>query len=97
MDSTDRLQVRDLIEKLSPFDPMARVVGESDETLFEILGVTKGDDCKIYINTDLPVRVSDMEAECNELEDANEVLEKENQELKKKLGRVKDLIASLSL
>ena len=48
MQSTDRPQVRDIIEQLQRFDPRARVTSSD----FEIIGFHKSDDYLVYLETD---------------------------------------------
>ena len=93
MQSTDRLQVRDLIEKLSGFDPKARVTGAG----FELVDVSKGDDCLVYLEidrdeelVDLEERVESLESECGGLEDEVSELKKANEEFEEKLRRIKN-------
>lgn len=78
MESTDRMQVRDLIEKLQQFDPLARVTGSG----FEISDVSKGDDSLVYIDTTKSDEVTELEAEVEDLEIVIEDLREEITELK---------------
>lgn len=80
MESTDRMQVRDLIEKLQQFDTKARVMVEGHG--FEILDVSKGDNCRVKIDIGKSDCLEEIDQEIERLESEIEDLREEITKLK---------------
>lgn len=91
MESTDRMQVRDLIEKLQQFDTKARITGEG----FEIRDVSKSDDSLVYIDTTKSDEVTELESEVEYLESEVTELESEVEDLESVIEDLREEIAEL--